>query len=46
MTWTAETPTQSGYYFWRAEPDDAIVVWVSSCGTALRVGTVKITPTA
>jgi hypothetical protein len=47
MTWTTETPTRSGYYFWRVEPDGAaVVVWVSSCGTALRVGTLKLKPAA
>jgi hypothetical protein len=47
MAWTTDTPTQPGYYFWRGEPDySVVVVWVSSCGTALRVGTVEVTPTA
>jgi hypothetical protein len=47
MAWTTETPTQSGYYFWRSGPDDsAVAVWVSKCGTALRVGTLRLMPTA
>jgi hypothetical protein len=47
MTWTTDTPTQSGYYFWRGGPDDpAVAVWVSNCGTALRVGTLKLKPAA
>jgi hypothetical protein len=45
MTWTADTPTQPGYYFWRGHPEcAAVAVWVSSVGIALRVGTLEMRP--
>jgi hypothetical protein len=47
LAWSKDIPTQSGYYWWRDDPEyNSLIVWVSSDGTVLRIGSPETQPAA